>query len=68
MPGPSRFASLQCYTQESCFLGNIFSADHVQVVPCQRLEAILAPLSSTLFGCGYAALRLCVEFRLKSPG
>jgi hypothetical protein len=43
-------------TQESCFLGNILSGHHAQVVRYQRLQAILDPPSSILFGCGFAAL------------
>ena len=54
---------LQCYTQESCFLGKIFSADHVHVVRWQWLQAILYSPSSILFGCGFAALCLCGDVR-----
>jgi hypothetical protein len=52
-------ASPQCYTRKSCFLGNIFSADHAQVLQRQGLHSILHTLSSIPFGCGFAALCLC---------
>ena len=60
-------SSSQCFTQESCFLGNIFSAHHAQVVHYKRLPAILAPLSSILFGCGFAALYPCVMSARRIP-
>ena len=54
---------LECYTEESFVRGNIFCGRHVQVAPFQGLPAILDPPSSTLLGCGSAALRLLVAIK-----
>jgi hypothetical protein len=57
---PERCAmTLCCSTQESCFLGEIFSADPAPVVRRQWLQGILNSPSSILFGCGSVALWNC---------
>jgi hypothetical protein len=48
--------------RESCFPGWIFPMDHVPVVPCRWLQAILYSPSSIRFGCGRGRVRFTGGF------